>query len=347
VANPAPIIQTFFMEESIADKYKIDGVVTLVDAKHAERHIKDGIKERDADTVSEAVEQIAYADRILLNKTDLVTEADVARVERQVRAINRMAAILKTQRSVVNLDYVLGVGGFDIERVEEEVNPRLLQKKEKKKEAHSHDHDHEHECGTCGSHDHSTAEHGTAHAHAHDHEHDHKKEGEACGTCGSHDHATGEHGTAHAHSHSHDHDHEHSHGPAHGEAGHVCSSSCDHDHDHDHDHPLHDTLVNSVSIVVEGEMDLNKVNRWLGLLLEVRGEDIYRMKGVLAIEGFDKKFVFQGVHTIFEGSPASEWKKDEPRRSRIVFIGRELDKEVLVEGFNTCVAKKKEPVPSA
>lgn len=85
-------------------------------------------------------------------------------------------------------------------------------------------------------------------------------------------------------------------------------------------------------------MDLDKVNQWLGMILEVRSEDIYRMKGVLAIKGYDQKYVFQGVHSLFDGMPASEWKAGEKRRSRMVFIGRELDGQVLREGFDMCVA---------
>lgn len=139
--------------------------------------------------MNEAIEQIAYADRIVLNKTDLVSAADLARVESKVRHINRMARIARSQRAQVDLDYVLGVGGFDLERVEQEVNPELLANKKKEHHHHHHHHEDGHECGPDCSHDHD---------HDHDHEHEHK-EGEACGVCGHH-HAEGE-------EHHHDHDH--------------------------------------------------------------------------------------------------------------------------------------------
>ncbi|GKA99787.1 transposon ty3-G gag-pol polyprotein [Tanacetum coccineum] len=103
-----------------------------------------------------------------------------------------------------------------------------------------------------------------------------------------------------------------------------------------HDH-THDPGVSSVSIVCEGTLDLEKANFWLGTLLMDRSEDIYRMKGLLSIDGMDERFVFQGVHDIFQGSPDRPWNPDEPRVNKIVFIGKNLDAEELEKGFKTCV----------
>ncbi|KAL4368211.1 hypothetical protein GQ457_05G025730 [Hibiscus cannabinus] len=255
LANPAPIIQTFYAEDQVFNDVKLDGVVTLVDAKHVGFHL-DEVKPKGV--VNEAVEQIAYADRIIVNKTDLVGEPEIASLVKRIRNINGMAHLQRTEFGKVDLEYVLGIGGFDLERIESSVND------EGAKEDHAHQHDHHH--------------------HHHD-EHDHKH---------------------------------------------------DHHHDHDHDH-THDPGVSSVSIVCEGSLDLEKANIWLGTLLMERSEDIYRMKGLLSVQGMDERFVFQGVHDIFQGSPDRLWGADEPRVNKIVFIGKELNAEELEKGFKACL----------
>ncbi|KAJ0680155.1 putative cobW/HypB/UreG, nucleotide-binding domain, cobalamin (vitamin B12) biosynthesis CobW [Helianthus annuus] len=263
LANPAPIIQTFYAEDQIFNDVKLDGVVTLVDAKHVNIHLDD-VKPKGV--VNEAVEQIAYADRIIVNKTDLVGDREVTAVVQRIKGINRMAELKRTEFGKVDLDYVLGIGGFDLERIDSAIEVEAS----KEDEHHHHEHDHDHE-------------------NCHDHDHHH---------------------------HEHDHDHKHEH--------------------HDHDH-THDPGVSSVSIVCEGSLDLEKANFWLGTLLMDRSEDIYRMKGLMSIEGMDERFVFQGVHDIFQGSPDRLWKPDEPRVNKIVFIGKNLDAQELEKGFKTCL----------
>lgn len=262
LANPAPIIQTFYAEDQVFNDVKLDGVVTLVDAKHAGFHL-DEVKPKGI--VNEAVEQVAYADRIIVNKTDLVGEQDIASLVQRIRNINRMAQLKRTEFGNVDLDYVLGIGGFDLERIESAVDA------ESSKEDH------------------------TSHGHDHDHHHHHE----------------------HEHDHNHDHKHEH------------------HDH-HAHDH-THDPGVSSVSIVCEGSLDLEKANIWLGTLLLERSEDIYRMKGLLSVDGMNERFVFQGVHDIFQGSPDRPWLPDEPRVNKIVFIGKNLNAQELEKGFKACL----------
>lgn len=288
LANPAPIIQTFFLEEEICDGLKLDGVVTLVDAKHAHKQL-DRVAPEGA--VNEAVEQIAFADRIVISKSDLVDDAEVASVISRVRGINSMARMQKGKFGAVDLDYVLGIGGFDLERIEREVQPQFLEEEKSAAAQHDHDHDHEHD-----------------HGHGHDHEHGH--EGEVCGTCGE-NHAT--------HDHDHDHDHGHS-----------------HDHAH-HAHTHHDPGVSSVSIVCPGNLDLEQINMWLGDIMDEKSDDIYRMKGVLSIHKCRERFVFQGVHALFEGSPDRQWGPEEERINRLVFIGRNLDEKALREGFKACL----------
>jgi len=97
--------------------------------------------------------------------------------------------------------------------------------------------------------------------------------------------------------------------------------------------------VSTISIVVEGQMDLTRLNRWLGSLLKDRGDDLFRMKGIVAVEGKEEMFIFHGVHMLFNGKPGPEWPKGEARNSRMVFIGRKLDGRSLRRGFESCVAK--------
>ncbi|KAL6008271.1 hypothetical protein ACLOJK_033777 [Asimina triloba] len=285
LAKPAPVIDTFCNDELVARYVKLDGVVTLVDCKHAMQHLNE-VKPRWV--VNEAVEQVAYADRIILNKIDLVNEADLEAFTHKIKHINAMAQIKQAQFGVVDMDFVLGIGGYDLDRIDSEV-----------------------QMGGC---------HDAAHHERHDH---------------------GHHG------------------------GH-----------HHHDH-VHDSAVSSVSIVSEGTLDLDEVlfffsapflsdkckdlisenipmrrrqrlpnllillgpevNDWLERLVDEKGDDLYRMKGVLSVEGFNERYVFQGVHSTLDGCPAKPWGPDEKRINKLVFIGRNLDEAFLKKGFKGCL----------
>ncbi|PNH00392.1 COBW domain-containing protein 1, partial [Tetrabaena socialis] len=218
-------------------KVRLDGVVTVVDALNVIRHLDR--KDEDPEKVNEAVEQVAYADRIIVNKTDLVKPSDLTALETRLRAVNAMAPFLRSQLSRVDVDYVLGVGGYDLANAEKEINLTLS--------GHTHEHDHAH------SHSHAedcSAPDCTHESHKHDHAHDH-----------DHAHA---HDDAHAHDHApaaaHSHDHDHVH--AHDCAGPACGHES---HKHDHEHaapaaaaPVHDDRISSVSFQFDGEMDLDK-----------------------------------------------------------------------------------------
>ncbi|MBZ9660531.1 GTP-binding protein [Mesorhizobium sp. ESP-6-4] len=142
LADPVPVAQTFFMDDDVRTKTKLDAVVALVDAKHLPLRLKDS---------KEAEDQIAFADVVVLNKTDLVTPDELEKVEATIRAINPAAKIHRTQRSGVALDEVLDRGAFDLSRALEN-DPHFL-------DAHDHDHDHDHD----HHHDHD----------GHDHHHHH------------------------------------------------------------------------------------------------------------------------------------------------------------------------------
>jgi G3E family GTPase len=251
LADPAPVAQTFFVDADVHEQARLDAVVTVADAKWLAERLKDA---------PEAKNQIAFADVILLNKTDLVTEAELAEVEGRIRAINPYAKIHKTTKCTVPLDAVLGRNAFDLQRILE-IEPEFL---------------------------HAEGDH----AH-HDHGHDH---------------------------HGHDH----------------------HEHDH-HDHGpglkhFHDEEMQSVALAHEGDLDPDLFLTWLNDYVQKEGASILRSKGIVSLKNEPKRFVFQGVHMILDGDLQREWKPDEKRVSRVVFIGRHLKEDEIRQGFLSCAA---------
>jgi G3E family GTPase len=122
LADPAPVAQTFYFDDRVKAFCRLDGIVTLVDAKHIEQHLDE---EKPNGAENEAVEQVAFADRMLLNKTDLVSEADLERIEGRLRAMNQFAPILRCCRGEVSVDSVLNIRGFDLKRTLE-MDPEFL-----------------------------------------------------------------------------------------------------------------------------------------------------------------------------------------------------------------------------
>ena len=135
--------------------------------------------------------------------------------------------------------------------------------------------------------------------------------------------------------------------PAHGEHGHVHDEHCDHDgHDHHgHDHhghahasDIHDDDIKGVSLRLDRAVDGTKVTAWLNKVLADQGPDILRAKGIVDVKGESKRLVFQAVHMMLEGDLQRDWKPEEERYSRMVFIGRNLDEAALKAGFEACAA---------
>ncbi|MFG1364379.1 CobW family GTP-binding protein [Xanthobacter versatilis] len=254
LADPAPVAQTFFVDEEVQAKTRLDAVVTVADAKWLSDRLKDA---------PEAKNQVAFADVILLNKTDLVTGAELDQVEARIRGINPYAKLYRTTKSEIDIAKVLNQGAFDLDRILE-LEPAFLE-----------DDDHHH----------------------HDHEH-----GPDCGC---------------------DHDH-------------------GHDHAHDHHHhglkAVHDDEVQSVAFSTEKELNPDKFFPWVQNLVATEGPNILRSKGILSFADDPDRFVFQGVHMILDGDHQRPWKADEKRVSRIVFIGRKLDRKALEDGFLSCAA---------
>ena len=223
LTDPGPVAQTFVVDEYLKEKVSIDGIVTIVDAKHVWQHI---------DERQELKEQIGFADVVLLNKTDLVTEAELDKLETRVKSINALAKTHRTKNSAAKMDDILDIGAFDLERILS-THPNLLTSEED-------------ECEIA--------------------------EG-----------------------------------------------------------------ISSVGIAFPGDLDGEKMEEWAHELGHEKGEDIFRLKGVLSFKGVPDRVVFQGVHAIMDGQTDRPWGSDQ-RFNKVVFIGRNLDKSELESGLRACLA---------
>ncbi len=155
LADPGPVAQTFFVDDDVKAKTQLDSVTAVVDAKHLPLRLKDS---------KEAVEQIAFADQIVLNKTDLVTEAELKEVEAAIRRLNPLAPIHRAQRSNVPLEAILGRGGFDLARIVESSPEFLNPPHGEEGHVHGEDCDHDHHDHDHHGHDHHDHHHHEDHA---------------------------------------------------------------------------------------------------------------------------------------------------------------------------------------
>ncbi len=225
LADPAPVAQTFFVDDDVQSNTRLDAIITVADARHLLGEI---------DKAHEAQVQLAFADIVLLNKTDVVNEQELTEVEARVRRINPTAVIQRSERCQVALDDVIGRNAFDLDRVLE-IEPEFLK-------------------------------------HFHHHHHD--------------DHVT------------------------------------------------------SFSLLSDAPLDPERFFAWIQSVAQDFGADMLRMKGIIAFEGDDDRFVTQGVHMMLEGDHQRPWKPDEQRTTRLVFIGRDLPRNIIEEGFRRCVARE-------
>ncbi|MBA4136574.1 MAG: GTP-binding protein [Opitutus sp.] len=365
LANPAPVAQTFFTDPEMREQFSLDGIVTVVDAKHILLHLDDS---------PEALKQVAFADVILLNKTDLISPGELAALEQRIHRINAVAKIHRTRNADVPIDRVLNLGGFNLDRAVE-VDPQFLEMEypfewaggyelqpgvhelevgHDPAEEHGHHH-HDHECGPDCGHNHNeldvvvapvkffsdpalaAAINATVQTFS-DWEaiklpgealelgklnrlklaHEHGKFKVPIKEAGhyllftAHDVPT------------------HFHRPD----GELIKYTWDRTFRHEHSH---DEEVSSVGISIPGDLDGKKLNDWISKLLAEKGGDIFRMKGVLCVKGTNKRLVFQGVHMLFDAKFDREWKTDENRTNTLVFIGKNLDRAALTEGFKACL----------
>jgi G3E family GTPase len=349
MADPGPVAQTFYVDDDMQQKLKLDAIVTVVDAKHIWEHIDDS---------DEAQEQLAFADVILLNKIDLVSPEDLDRLEARIHNMNSMAKIYRTRDAVVEMDKILNVGGFNLDRALE-VDPKFMEPEYPFEWSGIY----ELAAGTyewvmgagpdpmMGMAVLPMANTDTAAQEAilmdavltFAEEERAVQAGDAlCLGKGQHNQLVlkqdGETIFRITIEQSGFYQLFTEHHPDEFDA-HLCSADAvlepiqtrEYKPDHEHDEE-----VTSVGITLPGDLQLEKLNGWLSQLLRVHGQDIFRMKGVLSVRGWDERFVFQGVHMLFDGRPDRPWGS-ELRHNKMIFIGRNLDRAALEGGFRACL----------
>lgn len=258
MANPGPVCQTFFMDDEIAEYYRLDAVITVVDAKHGMQTLDDQ---------EEAQKQVGFADRILISKKDLVTDVEYEALRRRLVQINPRVAIDAVHFGEADITQLLEMSGFNLNTILD-IDPAFL-----------------------------SADHPDA-AQAHDH---------------------------HDHGHNHDHDH----------------SQCDHDHSHDHDHhhAPHDDTIGAFVFKSNKPFDPEKLEEFLGGVVQVYGPDLLRYKGILYMKGLNRRMLFQGVHMMMGAEPGKPWGATEKKTTKMVFIGRKLPQEIFTQGLEQCLAR--------
>jgi G3E family GTPase len=242
------VAQTFFMDDEIAESYLLDSILTLVDAKHADKQLDDR---------QEARRQVGFADQIFISKTDLVGKDEVDALMHRLKHMNPRAPQKAVHFGEVPIKDVFDLRGFNL-NAKLDIDPDFLKEEE---------------------------------------EHDH----------------------AHAHGHDHDHDHEH-------------GEDCDHPHHHAHDDDVKSFVFRS-----ERAFDPMKLEDFLGAIVNIYGPKMLRYKGVLNMQGTERKVIFQGVHQLMGSDLGPQWAEGEQRTSKMVFIGIDLPKDIFLQGLEQCL----------
>ena len=253
MANPGPVCQTFFMDDDVAEYFRLDSVVTVVDAKHGMQTLDDQ---------EEAQKQVGFADRILVSKRDLVTDEEFDTLRKRLVRINPRAPIEAVHFGETDLSKIIDISGFNLNTILD-IDPDFLA------ETHpdaAHDHDH-----------------------GHDHDHHH---------------------------------HDHGHG-----------------HDHHHHHHAHQDEIGAFVFRADKPFDPERLEEFLGGVVQVYGPDLLRYKGILYMKGIDRRMLFQGVHMLMGAEPGKPWGPKEKKATKMVFIGRKLPQEILTKGLEQCLAR--------
>lgn len=348
MANPAPVAQTFFVDDEMQEKFQLDGIITVVDAKHVWLHLDDS---------DETKEQIAFADVLLLNKTDLVTPQELEKLEARIRAMNSQAKIFCTQNAQIDLDKVLNIKAFDLD-AKTLLNPEFLEEEVPFEQAtllhlNAGEYDLTLEAGPddtmnltflplldTGDEAFSTAKKQSIYMFSeiadppieeeikpgfHLYEINLRQEVQTYQIVAP---RTGfyvlfsQHGLDEFN-------------------GKITQNGLDIEpvetkafaHSHEHDQ-----TITSVGISYEGDLDPMKLNEWFTYLLREKGQNIFRMKGILSIKYDPYRYIYQGVHMLFDSTEGKLWETNEPRLNQLVFIGRNLDRAELTRDFFGCIA---------
>ena len=249
MANPGPVTQTFFMDDSISTYYLLDAVITVVDAKHGHDTL---------DQQPEAQNQVGFADRILMSKVDLVSEADAQSLKDRLVHMNPRAPIKPLNFGKVAIADVLDIRGFNLNAVLE-IDPDFL-----------------------------AAEHPHTALDAKHHHH------------GADDQGDGSDHQGHHH---------------------------------------HDDAIKAFVFQSNRAFDAAKLEEYMGTLTQVYGPDMLRYKGVLFMNGSNRRTIFQGVHMLMGADVGRPWAANEKPSSKVVFIGRNLPKEAIIKGLEACLAR--------
>lgn len=350
LADPGPVAQTFFMDDELREEFQLDGIVTLVDAAHIEQQLGRS---------DESTEQIAFADVLVLNKTDLVDTEKLDALEARMREMNRMTRVIRSEKANVPVDTVLNLSAFDLDGVLER-RPSFLEPEypfewtgvyalEAGRYEVSLAEGPDPTMSLAIMADQLTDDAGLragaewcVRRYADDAEPASAGDELAMGKhislqlqspgrksfflqidspvkVGLYGQHTAEEFDLKV---------------IKTEGGEEVSAECERIWVAQHEH---DDEVGSFAIERDGDLDPVKFNEWMGKLLRENGIDIFRMKGFLSLATEPRRFVFQGVHMLFDAQPDKPWG-DAPRRNQVVFIGRNLDEQAITRGFDACLS---------
>jgi G3E family GTPase len=350
LADPSPVAQTFFMDDTLQQHYALDAIVTVVDAKHCLQHLQDN---------AQCKQQVAFADVILLNKVDLVSEDELAKVQTTLQRLNPLAQLHTTTQANLGLHHVLNLNAFDL-------NDTLI--------AHPHFLEAERPYEWAGLFTLEAGNYSLGFASAPDPSFTlaclpattlaqaenqaeqrfntvtlSKQAGDTLEmapvaytvrldplaktvqsvtlqveTAGSYalftQHTPAEFGLQL--------------NKADDPAFPLLYPTATHDYHAAHSHDDH---ITSVGLTYTGWINPNRFNLWMGYLLQEQGENLYRAKGVLAVEGEAERYLFQSVHMLFNVELGSPWQPNEAPENRLVFIGKNLNRYDLAYGFEQCL----------
>ena len=352
LADPGPVAQTFFMDDEIRDEFTLDGIVTLVDAGHIDQQLGRS---------DESSEQVAFADVLVLNKTDLLSNESLDELESRLRGMNKMARVVRSQQANVPVETVLNLGAFDLDQVLErrptflepeypfewtgvysveagayaltleegpDPNMSIAIKLEQGTDDSSLNEGAEWCVRRYAESPEALSQGSVIPAEKHidlQLQSDGRKsfcievdQPTKIGLFTQHTAEEFDMKLFKLNS-----DRSSTQIPIEVERTWVAQ------HEHDDE-------VGSFAIERDGDVDMDLMNAWLSKLLAEKGIDIFRMKGFVSISGESRRFVFQGVHMLFDAQPEKEWG-DMPRQNQLVFIGRNLDEEEIREGFDECL----------
>ena len=348
LADPGPVAQTFFMDDEIRAEFALDGIVTLVDVAHIEQQIGRS---------DESTEQVAFADILVLNKTDLVDGETLDRLEARLREMNRMARVVRSERANVPVDTVLNLDAFNLDEVLER-RPAFLEPEYPFEWTGVYSLDSgRYELSLADGPDPAMSlvvvpDQGT----------DDVALREGAEWCvrryaepaelirPGEEIPVGKHVNLQLDSAGRksfffevdtqvrvglyaQHTAEEFDLQLRNAEGATIKQEVERTWVAQHEH---DDEVGSIAIERDGDVDPKRLDLWIGELLRERGVDIFRMKGFISLAGEPYRYVFQGVHMLFDGQPDRPWG-DSPRRNQLVFIGRNLDEQSMRQGFEACL----------